>query len=160
MESIAHPTSSPRPGDDGPSLQGDPVPSLRFHYFFDLPLEIRLQILTDVCHAPEGYYVHILPCMFVPGMFARIPTEPLLVRVPWNLFLASVQLYQEASAVFYETNTFHITLPSKRKAYAPLTGWPNALFAPNSAALTTRRRMRSVTLWYVASRVASTPFAR
>ena len=121
----------------------------RFHYFFDLPPELRLQILTSLCHSPFGYSVGPDPEANADGLVDLFDRAPLPVEVPLNLFLASIQLYREASAVFYETNTFYITLTPKRKHCISLLEGSNALFSLKSAALATRRRMRSVTLWYV-----------
>jgi len=130
-----------------PSSLRDPP---RFHYFFDLPPELRLQILTHLCHSPCGYAVGIPPRTYAEEglqLLDPLAEELPAVEVPLNLFLTCAQLCREASALFYEANTFYITLTPKRKHCAYLLEGPTALFSRNSAAVAARRRMQSVTLW-------------
>jgi hypothetical protein len=122
---------------------------LKFHCFFDLPSELRLQVLAYLCHSPNGYAVGPSPEISPDGEVDSADEDIPPVEAPMNLFLSSSQLYREASSVFYETNTFHITLSPKRKHCAALLEGPTGLLSPSSDALTTRRRIRSIGLWYV-----------
>ncbi|KAG7293198.1 hypothetical protein NEMBOFW57_003244 [Staphylotrichum longicolle] len=104
-----------------------------FEYFFDLPPELREQILSHVCLFPSGVLVgggvDGRSVALSPGSSAAASTG-LLGRgrdeeeeedaeeaeesadPPVNLFLASPVLYREAGDVYYGRNVFHFDFAS------------------------------------------------
>ncbi|KAK4647577.1 uncharacterized protein QC761_102665 [Podospora bellae-mahoneyi] len=94
----------------------------KFHYFFDLPPEIREQIVEHVCLHPGGVYVtngHVISARGV-GQTARDflndPTafEPYVAGPPVNMMLTCTELYRIASGIYYGRNMFHLRLASQR----------------------------------------------
>ncbi|TDZ66072.1 hypothetical protein CTRI78_v003210 [Colletotrichum trifolii] len=73
-----------------------------FDKFFDLPLEIREQIISYLCLTP-------LPVQVAPTATSEIP-------FPHDLFLSHPLLYTAASTVFYEQNRFVLNLRGPRAA--------------------------------------------
>ncbi len=98
-----------------------------FEYFFDLPPELREQVLLHVCYFPSGILVKLGRGAVRPvsapsaGGAARRGDgggdgededgdEGELADPPVNLFLASPVLYREAAAIYYGRNVFHLDL--------------------------------------------------
>ena len=98
-----------------------------FEYFFDLPPELREQVLLHVCYFPSGILVKLargavrpLPAQSAGGAAHRDDDAGdgddedgdggELAEPPVNLFLASSVLYREAAAIYYGRNVFHLDL--------------------------------------------------
>ena len=98
-----------------------------FEYFFDLPPELREQVLCHVCLFPYGILVKLargavraLPGPSAGGVAPRHhgggdgedddDEAEELAEPPVNLFLASPVLYREAAAIYYGRNVFHLDL--------------------------------------------------
>ncbi|KAK4112032.1 hypothetical protein N656DRAFT_780192 [Canariomyces notabilis] len=104
--------------------------SQRFDYFFDLPPELREQILSYLCIVPGGVVVgpdvnewndfagnNHLAATLPRGDAGRGRNEGRSKaqsksnpRPPVNLFLASPVLYREAGDLYYGRNVFHLNL--------------------------------------------------
>ncbi len=101
--------------------------SQTFEYFFDLPPELREQVLSHVCFFPSGILVKL-----ARGAVRPLPAPSAggaahhhddggdgedddddggeLAEPPVNIFLASPVLYREAAAIYYGRNVFHLDL--------------------------------------------------
>ncbi|KAK4039860.1 hypothetical protein C8A01DRAFT_46755 [Parachaetomium inaequale] len=110
------------------------MPTGTFEYFFDLPPELREQILAHICVFPTGIWVGggddgetsvPLPRSSSPGatIFTQQPTtttrhadsedeEDEHADPPVNLFLASPVLYRAAGDLYYGRNVFHLDFSS------------------------------------------------
>ncbi|KAL7620401.1 hypothetical protein AAE478_009396 [Parahypoxylon ruwenzoriense] len=66
--------------------------------FFDLPAELRRAILTQLL---------VLDCIVLPKQTFSPPG-------PLNVFLVNMQMYQEASAIFYSQNDFTLNVRAHR----------------------------------------------
>ncbi|KAF6797547.1 hypothetical protein CSOJ01_12959 [Colletotrichum sojae] len=73
-----------------------------FDKFFDLPLEIRDQIISYLCLVPN-------PIQVGPNVDTEIP-------FPHDLLLSHPLLYADGSAIFYEQNRFILNLRSRPRA--------------------------------------------
>ncbi|KAI1331356.1 hypothetical protein F5Y16DRAFT_359733 [Xylariaceae sp. FL0255] len=73
--------------------------------FFDLPAELRLDILSRLLLSKYGIILHN-HTLFEPNVVNQVSIL--------NIFLVSVQMYQEASAIFYSQNCFTINAQSHR----------------------------------------------
>ncbi|KAH6692659.1 hypothetical protein F5X68DRAFT_60041 [Plectosphaerella plurivora] len=73
-----------------------------FDRFFDLPPEIRTQILS--------------PLVLVPGPIFISPTATTVIPFPHALFLSHPAIYAAASTLFYEHNVFVLDLVSGSRA--------------------------------------------
>ncbi|KAJ4297021.1 hypothetical protein N0V88_003937 [Collariella sp. IMI 366227] len=146
--------------------------SQKFEYFFDLPPELREQILCHLCLFPTG----ILVGAGEDGLTIAIPSaSPLAVAPhashpplpvsdqddqeeyagpPLDVFLASPVLYREAGDIYYGRNVFHVEFVSlSGLAWGRLQRWNGhplmhdqmALFNERGTA-GARRRIRQVVL--------------
>lgn len=106
--------------------------------FFDLPSELRTTILEQLVVLPKG---HDFTNSHVP-----LPVhtgEDTGEVVLMDIFLVCLQMYQEASAIFYTQNTFRIHL-GNRKACDHLVEDGRLLSAHCQDA---RRRIRNLTVY-------------
>ncbi|EAQ93439.1 predicted protein [Chaetomium globosum CBS 148.51] len=82
----------------------------KFEYFFDLPPELRGQILSYICVFPTPILVGGGPGgSNGSGKLRKL--RRLRRPPPTNLFLASPVLHREAGHLYYSRNTFHISFP-------------------------------------------------
>ncbi|KAK3694863.1 hypothetical protein B0T22DRAFT_84837 [Podospora appendiculata] len=111
------------------------MPGLRFHYFFDLPAELRELILQHICLFPDG--------ILVGGNSHNDAAGP-----PLDLFLASSRLMREASDIYYGQNTFHFDCRRSRLSQlsAALVD-PDTGLLDSLAARPARRRIRAVVVY-------------
>ncbi|KAK3336758.1 hypothetical protein B0T19DRAFT_410470 [Cercophora scortea] len=114
------------------------MPAPRFHYFFDLPAELRELILQHICLFPDG--------IFVGGNNnndAAVEGGP-----PLGLFLASSRLLSEASGIYYGQNTFHFDCRRGRVSrLSPALVDPETGLLTSSATAASRRRIRAVVVY-------------
>lgn len=96
-----------------------------FGKFFDLPLEIRDQIISYLCLVPN-------PIQIGPTVDTEIP-------FPHNLLLSHPLLYATGSAIFYEQNRFILNLRS-----GPRAATERAVCGGTSWLLSNRRARRRV----------------
>ncbi|KAJ9151898.1 hypothetical protein NKR23_g2705 [Pleurostoma richardsiae] len=143
-----------------------------FYYFFDLPPELREQILTYLCVAPGG--VHLGEwCKYPPapgessssssmsektdgtaahdgddanaGIAPWYLPGPPAARFPLNLFLVGTQFYREAADVYFGRNAFHVDATTSRRSLDGIFSSETGLLAcPRYAQ--SRRRIRHVVL--------------
>ncbi|KAI1103580.1 hypothetical protein F4804DRAFT_225057 [Jackrogersella minutella] len=102
--------------------------------FLDLPPELRDTVLTQLLVSDENIILHDVT------YFALPPLES------WsflNVFLVNMQMYHEASAIFYSQNRFTLNAQSHRLPVY-LTGRGGFLSEEGQDA---RRRIRSLTLY-------------
>jgi len=145
-----------------------PLPSLAqptgvFYRFFDLPGELREQILRYVCFSPTGYLLGEPPYPSTSFSLSPSPSSgsspsssdhdggvavnPPAASAPLGLFLASSATYHESSAVFLGQNTFHLNLVSRRRrTLAPILDADFGLLT-SASALQARRRLRRLVLY-------------
>ncbi|KAK4181054.1 hypothetical protein QBC36DRAFT_176325 [Triangularia setosa] len=99
----------------------------KFHYFFDLPPELREQIIEHVCLHPRGIYVRNDLNITTRGVPEPTSWElfhdpqtfnPYMTGPPVDLMLACAELYRVASEVYYGRNKFHVRLASPRRQLA------------------------------------------
>lgn len=97
----------------------------KFGYFFELPGELREQILAHVIVKPTGVHVGERHCF--PGATGlhgdtESGEEDDGVGWPVNYFLVSQTFYREASSLFFGENTFHLYAGVRRSMlYDPLS---------------------------------------
>ncbi|KAK3393689.1 hypothetical protein B0H63DRAFT_458826 [Podospora didyma] len=116
-----------------------------FERFFDLPPELREQILENVCLFPGGIHVGA----YTPGGDddddddIASPGAP-----PLGLFLASSQLYREAVGLYYGRNTFYWNLKPRRlsRLHPSLADAERGLLT-SAAASGARRSIRSLVIY-------------
>lgn len=111
-----------------------PVPVFRF---FDLPPELRFEILSHLLVSPEGIQVNI----FGTGAFAD-DTGPCSEAELRSLSLVSDQMHQEASDLFFARNHFWLAL--KYRNTKQLTE-DYSFWGPNAQSV--RRRVRSLSVY-------------
>ncbi|KAK0666140.1 hypothetical protein QBC41DRAFT_326434 [Cercophora samala] len=95
----------------------------KFYYFFDLPPELREQIVEHVCLHPGGVHVINGQDITTRGIRHTVwdlfndPTtfNPYVVGPPVNLMLACTELYRVASGIYYGRNVFHLRLAHQRR---------------------------------------------
>ncbi|KAK4202474.1 hypothetical protein QBC40DRAFT_276402 [Triangularia verruculosa] len=98
----------------------------KFHYFFDLPPELREQIIEHICYHPGSIFVRDDMSITTRGVLEPTSWElfsdqstfnPYVVSPPVNLMLACAELYRMASEIYYGKNTFHLRLanPPRQK---------------------------------------------
>ncbi|KAM0329390.1 hypothetical protein ACHAQA_004697 [Verticillium albo-atrum] len=105
------------------------MPAAIFDRFFDLPPEIREEIISYLTLTPDP-----------------IAINPLTPEIPFPhaLLLAHPLLHTTASSLYYTCNTFHLDLTTYSRAAterALLDPWHNILLNPPA-----RRRIRTLTL--------------
>ncbi|KAI1844593.1 hypothetical protein JX266_009266 [Neoarthrinium moseri] len=108
------------------------MPQPRGFRFFDLPAELRADILEQLVLVPQDVPVHARA-----ETSTESPPAALL-----DLFLACTQMYQEASAIFYARNRFLVNLGSRRM-FSDITA-EGQFFSPEG--LDARRRVRALRL--------------
>ncbi|KAH9893037.1 hypothetical protein F4778DRAFT_306719 [Xylariomycetidae sp. FL2044] len=96
--------------------------------FFDLPAELRSAILTHLLVSDYGVILHNQTFLQEPAML--------------DIFLVNLQMYQEASAIFYTQNRFIVNAQSHRLP-VHLVGSGGFLSQEGQDA---RRRVRALTL--------------
>ncbi|KAI1400627.1 hypothetical protein F4819DRAFT_364182 [Hypoxylon fuscum] len=101
--------------------------------FFDLPPELRGAILTELLTSDSSIVLH-------SATLSRPPISDLPGIL--NIFLVSIQMYHEASAIFYAQNRFILNAQSHRLP-VHLTSRGGFLSEEGQDA---RRRVRSLTL--------------
>lgn len=102
-----------------------PIPRGRPFRFFDLPAELRREILEYIVIFPIGIRTHSLEEVSADAPEEPSPEgwEPFVEDLPMaltDLFLVCSQMFNEASAVFYGSNVFRADL-GNRKVYRDLT---------------------------------------
>ncbi|KAI0200877.1 hypothetical protein F4808DRAFT_450597 [Astrocystis sublimbata] len=114
--------------------KGPKMSSTSHFRFFDLPAELRTSILSYLMISNDGVFLH--NCT----LFGRTPLGRVTVL---HTFLVSIQMYQEASAIFYGQNRFTLNCQSHRLP-AHLTNPGGFLSLQGEDA---RRRVHSLSLY-------------
>ncbi|KAI0021100.1 hypothetical protein F4780DRAFT_778851 [Xylariomycetidae sp. FL0641] len=110
------------------------APRTRVFPFFDLPAELRSAVLFHLLVSDQGIVLHT----------QTLHSPPLSgPRGILSVFLVNLQMYQEASAIFYTNNLFILNAQSHRLPIH-LTGEGGFLSAQAQDA---RRRVHSLTLY-------------
>ncbi|KAK0630033.1 hypothetical protein B0T17DRAFT_527344 [Bombardia bombarda] len=117
-----------------------------FAYFFDLPPELREQILQHLCLFPNGVFIgtHRIPTSPISGPGRRVRAA----APPVNMFLASPVLYHEAGRIYYGQNTFSLDCrPSRLTRLHDLLARAETGLLTSAGARVSRHRMRSVVVY-------------
>ncbi|GAP85355.1 hypothetical protein SAMD00023353_1001610 [Rosellinia necatrix] len=109
------------------------MPSVSYFRFFDLPAELRTNILSHLLALRHGVI------LFNCTMFGSPYDKVTVLRI----FLVNVQMYQEASAIFYGQNIFTINAQSHRLPWH-LTK-PGGFLSPQGQ--DARRRVQTLSIY-------------
>lgn len=124
-----------------------------FSYFFDLPPEIREQILQYLCIYPKGIEVgHAAsdrdadkPQPLSAWAEWYEPRAPTIIQYVLDLFLVNLQFYRETSAIYFGQNVFHLHAVGRRNKGSQLLD-PTAGLLAAEAFRPSRRRIRHAVL--------------